>query len=183
MAAPVFGRPDAAAAGKLHVLSAGAPADVERVRPLLDAIGQSLWHLGDAPERANVVKIAGNFMIGSAIETLGEAAALARAHGVPAKDLFDVMTGTLFSAPIYKTYGALVAERRYEPAAFGLSLGFKDTRLTLAAAEDAHVPMPIASILRDGFLDALAHGEAELDWSALAEGASRRANLGGRSVP
>jgi 3-hydroxyisobutyrate dehydrogenase-like beta-hydroxyacid dehydrogenase len=183
VAAPVFGRPEAAAAGKLHVLAAGAPADVERVRPLLDAIGQSVWLLGDAPERANVVKIAGNFMISSAIETLGEATALARAHGVSAKDLVDVMTGTLFAAPVYKTYGAMIAERRYEPAGFAMTLGLKDTRLTLAAADDAHVPMPMASLIRDAFLDALAHGDAERDWSGLAEVTARRANLGARSVP
>jgi 3-hydroxyisobutyrate dehydrogenase-like beta-hydroxyacid dehydrogenase len=185
VAAPVFGRPDAAAAGKLHVLVAGPASDVERVRPQLEAMGQSVWPLGDAAERANVVKIAGNFMIASAIETLGEASALARAHGVSAKDLFEVMTGTLFAAPVYKTYSGMIAEQSYDSAGFGLELGFKDTRLTLAAAESGAVPMPLAAVLRDAFLDALAHGDGQRDWSVLAEVAARHANLDGpdRSRP
>ena len=177
VAAPVFGRPDAAAAGKLHVLAAGDAASVERVKPLLETIGQSLWPLGDAPERANVVKIAGNFMIASAIETMAEATALTRAHGIEARDFLDVMTSTLFAAPVYKIYGSLIAERRYSPAGFGLRLGYKDAGLTLAAADAVHVPMPLAGILRDGFLDAIAHGDADLDWSALADVAARRAHL------
>jgi 3-hydroxyisobutyrate dehydrogenase-like beta-hydroxyacid dehydrogenase len=120
VASPVFGRPDAAAAGKLHVLAAGADSDVARVRPLLEAIGQSVWPLGEAPERANAVKIAGNFMIASAIETMAEATALTRAHGVGAREFLEVMTNTLFAAPVFKTYGALVAEKRYSPPGFGL---------------------------------------------------------------
>jgi 3-hydroxyisobutyrate dehydrogenase-like beta-hydroxyacid dehydrogenase len=182
VAAPVFGRPEAAVAGKLHVLAAGAAADVERVRPLLEAMGQHVWPLGEAPERASVVKIAGNFMIAVALESLGEAAALARANGVSAEELFAVMTGTLFSAPVFKTYAGLIAERRYDDAGFAMRLGYKDTRLTLAAAEDARVPMPLAALLRDAFLDALAHGDEARDWSAIAEVAARRANLDGRKA-
>jgi 3-hydroxyisobutyrate dehydrogenase-like beta-hydroxyacid dehydrogenase len=182
VAAPVFGRPDAAAAGKLHVLAAGADDVVARVRPLLEAIGQSVWPLGEAPERANAVKIAGNFMIASAIETMAEATALTRAHGVGAREFLEVMTNTLFAAPVFKTYGALVAEKRYSPPGFGLKLGYKDAGLTLAAAGDAEVPMPLAALIRDGFVDALAHGGGELDWSALAEVAARRANLDERKL-
>ena len=181
VAAPVFGRPDAAAAGKLHVLAAGDSASVARVHPLLEAIGQSLWPLGEAPERANVVKIAGNFMIASAIETMAEATALTRAHGVGARDFLDVLTGTLFAAPVFKTYATLVAERRYSPPGFALKLGYKDAGLTLAAADTEHVPMPLAGILRDGFLDAIANGDGDLDWSALAEVSARRAHLDRRS--
>jgi len=180
VAAPVFGRPDAAAAGKLHVLAAGDAASLAQVKPQLEAIGQSLWPLGEAPERANVVKIAGNFMIASAIEMMAEATALTRAHGVGAKDFLDVLTSTLFAAPVFKTYGALVGERRYEPPGFALRLGYKDAGLTLAAADAQHVPMPLAGILRDAFLDALAHGDGERDWSALAEVAARRAQLDSR---
>jgi 3-hydroxyisobutyrate dehydrogenase-like beta-hydroxyacid dehydrogenase len=153
VAAPVFGRPSAAAEGKLHVLGAGAAAHVARVRGSLEAVGQSLWLVGDAPERANVIKIAGNFMIAAAIEAMGEAAALARANGVSSKELLDVLTGTLFAAPVYRTYAAIIADRSYDPAGFELRLGFKDTRLALASAEELHVPMPFAAILRDAFLD------------------------------
>jgi len=177
VAAPVFGRPDAAVAGKLHVLAAGDAAAIARVRPQLEAIGQSLWPLGDAPERANIAKIAGNFMIASAIEAMAEASTLTRAHGLDARDFLEIMTGTLFASPVYKTYAGLIGERRFSPAGFGLALGYKDASLTLEAASDARVPLPFANALRDGFLDALAHGDAELDWSALADVAARRAHL------
>jgi 3-hydroxyisobutyrate dehydrogenase-like beta-hydroxyacid dehydrogenase len=108
---------------------------------------------------------------------MAEATALTRAHGVSAREFLDVLTGTLFAAPVFKTYGALVAERRYSPPGFALKLGYKDAGLTLAAADAERVPMPLAGILRDGFLDALAHGDADLDWSALADVAARRAHL------
>ncbi len=177
VAAPVFGRPDAAAAGKLHVLAAGQPADLERVHGLLKALGQSVWPLGAAPERANVVKIAGNFMIAAAIETMAEATALTRAYGIEARDFLDVLINTLFAAPVYKTYGGLIAERKFSPPGFSLRLGYKDAGLTLDAANDARVPLPLANVLRDGFLDALANGEGDLDWSALADVAARHAHL------
>jgi 3-hydroxyisobutyrate dehydrogenase-like beta-hydroxyacid dehydrogenase len=177
VAAPVFGRPETIARGLLHVLAAGAAADVDRVLPLLAAIGQRVWRLGDRPERANAVKLAGNFMIASAIETMAEASALARAYGVSAGEFLDVMTGTLFAGAVFQGYGALIAEHRYSPPGFALRLGFKDVRLALAASDEAAVPMPLAALLRDNFLDALAHGDAELDWSALAEVTARRAQL------
>jgi 3-hydroxyisobutyrate dehydrogenase-like beta-hydroxyacid dehydrogenase len=177
VAAPVFGRPDVAAAGKLNVVVAGEPVALERMKPLLDAIGQRVWPVGDEPERANVVKLAGNFMIASAIEAMGEAVALNRRYGVGAREFLEILTSTLFAAPAYQVYGRLIAEERYEPAAFKLSLGLKDVRLALEAAEAAHVPMPFAGVLRDGFLDAIAHGSAERDWAALARVASRRAGF------
>jgi 3-hydroxyisobutyrate dehydrogenase-like beta-hydroxyacid dehydrogenase len=181
VAAPVFGRPNAAAQGRLHVLAAGAPADVERVTPLLAAIGQRVWPLGEQPERANVVKVAGNFMIASAIETMAEASALARAHGVSAADFLEVMTGTLFGGVAFQGYGALIAGRRYSPPGFTMRLGYKDVRLALAASDDAAVPLPLGALLRDAFLDAFAHGDADLDWSALAEVIARRAQLDRRN--
>ena len=180
VAAPVFGRPDMAAAAKLNILVAGPPAAIERVRPLLEAMGSKLWPLGDAPERANVAKIAGNFMLASAIESMAEATALTRAYGVSAADFLDVMTNTLFAAPVYQGYGKLIAEQRFKPAGFALPLGYKDVGLTLAAGEAARVPLPFAGVLRDSMRAALAAGDAELDWSALALVAARRAHLGER---
>jgi 3-hydroxyisobutyrate dehydrogenase-like beta-hydroxyacid dehydrogenase len=177
VAAPVFGRPDVAAAGKLNVVAAGDPRALERVRPLLEAIGQKVWLVGAEPERANVVKLAGNFMIASAIEAMGEAIALNHGYGVGARDFLDILTSTLFAAPAYQVYGRLIAEERYEPAAFKLSLGLKDVRLALEASEAAHVPMPFAGVLRDGFLDAIANDSAECDWAALARVAMRRAGF------
>lgn len=180
VAAPVFGRPDMAAAAKLNILVAGKPAAVERVRPLLEAMGSRLWPLGEASERANVAKIAGNFMLASAIESMAEATALTRAHGVSAADFLEVMTNTLFAAPAYQGYGKLIAEQRFKPAGFALPLGYKDVGLALAAGDAAKVPLPFAGVLRDAMLEALAAGDADLDWSALALVAARRAHLDDR---
>jgi 3-hydroxyisobutyrate dehydrogenase-like beta-hydroxyacid dehydrogenase len=177
VAAPVFGRPEVAASAKLNIVVAGEAAAVARVRPVLAAIGERIWPVGSEPERANVVKLAGNFMIASALETMGEAAALARAHGVTAQQLLEVMTGTLFAAPVYQGYGRLIAQQRYRPAGFSLTLGWKDVRLALHAGEAAHVPMPFGSVLRDRFLEAIATGEGDLDWSSIAELSARHAGV------
>lgn len=167
VSAPVFGRPDAAAAGRLFVIAAGRPAAIGVARPVFEAIGQRTFVVSEQAQAANVVKLCGNFMIACAIETLGEALALAAKSGVDQSTLVDVMTSTLFDAPVFKTYGALIADRRFEPAGFEAPLGLKDVRLALAAAEDARVPMPFASVLRDRFLALLAHGGDRLDWSAI----------------
>jgi 3-hydroxyisobutyrate dehydrogenase-like beta-hydroxyacid dehydrogenase len=175
IAAPVFGRPEMAAAGKLAIVAAGADAALDRVLPLFEAMGRGTWRLGPDPARAAAVKIAGNFMLASVIETMGEAVTLAARHGVSAESLLDVLTSTLFDAPVYRNYGALIAARKYEPAGFRLRLGLKDVRLALAAGEAARVPLPFASVLRDGFLEAIAHGDGDRDWAALAEVSRRRA--------
>ncbi len=177
VAAPVLGRPDAAAAGQLHVLIAGDPASAETARPLLELIGQRVWPIGERAAMANVVKLASNFALATVIETLGEAGALAKAHGVEPRMLYEVMTGSAFAAPAYRIYGELIGERRFEPALFKLPLGFKDVRLALAAGEATHTPLPIGSLLRDHFLAAIASGDADKDWSALAMTAFRNAGL------
>jgi 3-hydroxyisobutyrate dehydrogenase-like beta-hydroxyacid dehydrogenase len=167
VSAPVFGRPDAAAAGRLFVVAAGPPAAVTLATPVFEAIGKSTFVVSDRADAANVVKLCGNFMIACAIEMLGEAIALAAKSGVDQSTFVDVMTSTLFDAPVFKTYGALIANRRFEPAGFEAPLGLKDVRLALAAGEEARVPMPFASVLRDRFLALLAHGGDRLDWSAI----------------
>lgn len=177
VAAPVLGRPDAAAAAKLSILAAGEPTSLDRVAPLLDALGQRTWRLGDEPYQANATKITMNFMLACAIGTLGEACALAEANGVNPTDLVDVATSTLFAGPAYAGYGALVSQRRYEPAGFRLRHGLKDVNLALEAGLDSHVPLPLGSVLRDAFVDAIAHGDADRDWAAVAEVARRRAGL------
>jgi 3-hydroxyisobutyrate dehydrogenase-like beta-hydroxyacid dehydrogenase len=175
VAAPVFGRPDVAVAGQLNIVAAGDAAAIDRVQPLLDAIGQRTWRLGAEPHQANAVKIAGNFMIAAAIESMAESAMLVERFGVPAAELLNVMTNTLFAAPVYKNYGALIVDRRYEPAAFRLALGLKDLRLVLEAADRARTPMPFASVLHDHLLEAVAQGDGERDWAALAEVVRRHA--------
>ncbi|MFO1156964.1 MAG: NAD(P)-dependent oxidoreductase [Rhodospirillales bacterium] len=175
VAAPVFGRPEAAAAGKLAVVAAGAADAVQEATPLLQAIGQKLFVIAETPTSANLVKLSGNFMIASVLEMLGEAMALVAKGGVDRKQYLDILTSTLFDAPVFKTYGALIAEKRFEPAGFAAPLGQKDIRLVLAAAEETRVPMPLASLLRDRFLALLAQGGDQLDWSAIATLAARDA--------
>jgi len=177
IAAPVFGRPDAAAAGKLNVVVAGDPAVLARAQPIIDAIGQKSWPVGDRPESANVVKIAGNFMIASAIETMGEAVALTRSHGVKADAFLNILTNTLFAAPAYKVYGGMIAAEKYQPAGFAAPLALKDVRLALSAADENNVPLPFANVLRDSLMELIATGGADEDWVAMAKIAARRAGL------
>jgi 3-hydroxyisobutyrate dehydrogenase-like beta-hydroxyacid dehydrogenase len=177
IAAPVFGRPEVAAEGKLNVVVAGDPATIARARQALDAIGQKVWPVGDQPECASAVKIAGNFMIASAIEAMGEAVALTRAHGIAAAQFLDILTNTLFASPVYKGYGAMIAAERYKPAGFEVTLALKDVRLALEAGDALSVPMPFASVLRDNLLEAIATGGADNDWGSLAALAARRAGL------
>jgi 3-hydroxyisobutyrate dehydrogenase-like beta-hydroxyacid dehydrogenase len=177
VSAPVFGRTEAAAAGRLHILAAGEQAAVAAVQKLFDAMGQRTWLLGPDPSQASIVKIGGNFMVACAIEAMAEAMALCRANGVPAADFLAVMGGTIFDSPIYKGYGSMIAAEQFEPAGFRLALGLKDVRLTLEAGEDAHAPLPFASLLRDSFLDAIAQGDGDKDWAAIAKVAARRAGL------
>jgi 3-hydroxyisobutyrate dehydrogenase-like beta-hydroxyacid dehydrogenase len=177
VAAPVLGRPDVAAAGELNILAAGADDAVARAQPVLDAIGKKIWLIGKEPYKANLAKLAINFMLAAAIETMGEAFTLAHRHGVDVETLRDVITNTLFAAPAYKVYAPVIAARTFEPAGFKLPLGLKDVRLALAAGEEAGVPLPFASVLRDNFIDALGHGDGEKDWSAIADVAWRRAGL------
>ncbi|MGZ4814415.1 MAG: NAD(P)-dependent oxidoreductase [Terriglobales bacterium] len=177
VAAPVFGRPEAAAAAKLFVVAAGNPKAVERCQPLLSCIGQQTFVMGPEPPMANVVKLSGNFLIASVIECLGEAVTLVRKHGIDPRRYVDMLTSTLFAAPVYKTYGGLIVEQKFEPAGFKLRLGLKDVRLALAAAEAVEVPLPVGSLLRDHAIAAVANGMGDLDWSSLSQVAAQNAGL------
>lgn len=177
VAAPVFGRPEAAEAGKLFIAAAGEKSAVERSKPLLEALGQRVFVIGDKPEMANVVKLSGNFLIASVIESLGEAIALTRKYDIDPHEYVDFLTNTLFAAPVYKTYGGLIADEKYKPAGFKLRLGLKDVRLALAAAEAVDAPMPFASIMRDHMLTAIGRGMEDMDWSSVAKLAAENAGL------
>jgi 3-hydroxyisobutyrate dehydrogenase-like beta-hydroxyacid dehydrogenase len=167
VAAPVFGRPEAAAARKLFVVAGGEAAAVDTATPLLQAIGQKTFVVSHIPKAASLVKLSGNFLIASVIESLGEALALVSKSGVDQHRYIEILTSTLFDSPIYKTYGGLIASGRFEPAGFAAPLGHKDIRLLLAAAEELRVPMPVASVLHDRFLALFARGNDRLDWSAI----------------
>lgn len=177
VAAPVFGRPEAAAAAKLWIVAAGPADQIERCRPIFDALGRGLSIVGADPWLANVVKVSGNFLIAAALESLGEAFALVRKSGVDAGQFLEIVNTALFNSPLYAGYGGAVAKEQFEPAGFKLRLGFKDLRLVQEAAESAAVPMPLAGVLRDHFLAALARGEGDLDWAAVARIAAVQAGL------
>jgi len=168
LAAPVFGRPDAAAAAKLFIVAAGPAEQIERCRPLYDAIGQKTFLIGEEAHLANVIKLAGNFLLTTVIESLGEAFAFGRKFGVDPHAFLDILSNSLFPAPVFRNYGSMIASDKFEPAGFKLPLGMKDNRLLLAAAEEAAVPMPMASLVHDRFVAALAQGLGESDWAAIA---------------
>jgi 3-hydroxyisobutyrate dehydrogenase-like beta-hydroxyacid dehydrogenase len=178
VSAPVFGRPDAAAAAKLFIVAAGKREAVAGVQPLLDAMGQRTFVIAERPTSANLVKLSGNFLLASLIEALGEAMTLVGKAGIDRRAYLELLTSTLFTAPPYRTYGALIAEERFTPAGFAAPLGLKDVRLTLAAAEELGVPMPLASLVRDRLLALVAQGGEELDWSAISRLAAQDAGLG-----
>jgi 3-hydroxyisobutyrate dehydrogenase-like beta-hydroxyacid dehydrogenase len=167
VAAPVFGRPDMAAAAKLFIVAAGDPAAVDACKSLFDALGQKTSTIGEEPSAANLVKLSGNFLQAGVIEALGEAIALIGKAGIDRRAYVELLTSTIFTAPAYKTYGPLIADGRFEPAAFAAPLGYKDIRLALATAENLQVAMPLASLLRDRFLRLFAQGGDKLDWSAI----------------
>jgi 3-hydroxyisobutyrate dehydrogenase-like beta-hydroxyacid dehydrogenase len=168
VAAPVFGVPAAAAQAQLNVLAAGAPEALARVQPLLDVLGRKTWPLGDDPRRANIAKIGGNMMIALAIEAMGEASALTESHGLAAADFLDIITQTIMASPSYQRYGGFIGSRSYEPG-FKLTLGLKDVRLALAAAEATHLSLPSAGVVRDRMQLAVERGMGAKDWSVVAE--------------
>ena len=175
VAAPVFGRPEAASAAKLFVIAAGDPQVLQPLVPLFDAIGQRTFVVSEQPHTANLVKLSGNFLIASAIESVGEAVALVTKAGVDRLQYVDILTSTLFAAPVYQTYGGLIARQEFEPAGFAATLGLKDIQLVLAAAQQLQVPLPVASLLRDRLLTLVATGGGQLDWSAVSTLADRDA--------
>ncbi len=174
VAAPVFGRTDVAEAGKLNIVVGGPEEAIEQVKALLEIMGQKTWFFGKDPRGAMAVKISGNFMIASAIESMGESVALVKRLGVEPGRFMELMSSTLFDAPVYRNYGPQIVEQRFTPARFRLVLGLKDVDLALSAGKRHNVPLPLASLLHDVLLEAIAHGDGESDWTALAKVALSR---------
>jgi 3-hydroxyisobutyrate dehydrogenase-like beta-hydroxyacid dehydrogenase len=177
ISATVFGRPEMAAERNLNIMAAGDPSAIERVQPLFDAMGKKTWRLGPVPRNSNVAKIAGNLMVACILESMGEAAALARAYKMAPADVLDIVVTSIFDVPVYRIYAGLISSGKFEPAGFDLRLGLKDAKLALEAGEEVNVPLPFASVLRDNYLDAIAHGDEKKDWSAMSRVAARRAGL------
>jgi 3-hydroxyisobutyrate dehydrogenase-like beta-hydroxyacid dehydrogenase len=183
ISAPVFGRPEAAAAKRLWVVAAGAAADIERCRPALEAVGQAVIVVGDQPWVSNVIKIAGNFMIISAIESLAEAFSLVRKAGVQPEQFLEIFNGNLFKSPVLQNYGMIMAEERYDPPGFKLRLGLKDVNLAVGAAKMLEASLPMGEVLVNQFKDAINRGMGEIDWSALGRLNAENAKLQPRSKP
>src|ERR671932_134861 len=177
LAAPVFGRPDAAAARKLWICLSGNGAAKERVLPLLNVLGQKVFDFGEQVSAANVVKLSGNFLIISAIEAMAEAFTLAEKNGIDRNQVAELFGQTLFACPIYQNYGRMIAQEQYEPAGFKLALGLKDVELALQTAKESQMPMPFASLVRDRLISAIAKGRGDIDWTGLALGVSEEAGL------
>lgn len=179
LAAPVFGRPEAAVAAKLFIVAAGEPEVFRRCEPLFSVLGQRTFFVGVEAQRANLVKLSGNFMIAAMLESFAETMALVRKYGMEPDEFLEVITSSLFPAPIHKNYGSVIAQRKFQPAGFRLALGLKDVRLVLAAAENVKAPMPTASLLHDQFLIGMARGLGDHDWSAIAQVVAENAGLKG----
>ncbi len=177
LASPVFGRPDAVVARKLWICLSGNGAAKERVRPMLDKLGQGVFDFGEEAGSANVVKIAGNFLIISAIEAMAEAFTLAEKNGIDRTQIANLFAQTLFACPIYQNYGHAIAQQQYEPAGFKLSLGLKDVTLALQTARESHMPLPLASLLHDRLIAAVARGKGDIDWTGLALSISEESGI------
>lgn len=164
---PVFGRPDMAAARKLFIVPGGSAADIAELAPIFAALGQGTFPMPGAAQSA-VAKLCGNFMIAATLESLGEALTLAEKGGIPPEQLLAMLTGTLFGAPVVQRYGGMIVRQEFTPAGFAMALGLKDMRLVLEAGEGLHVPLPLADLLRTRFIQALAQGKGDLDWSGMS---------------
>ncbi len=167
VAAPVFGRPEAAAAAKLWICQSGPSQAKRAARPLLEAMGQSVHDFGEDPGAANLVKLCGNFMILSAVEAMSEAFALAEKSGIDRAAMAGFFGETLFGCPIYRNYGRILADRAYEPAGFQLALGMKDVKLVRGAAGSVEISMPLSELLHQRLADSLAKGRGGMDWTAI----------------
>ncbi|MDE0057666.1 MAG: NAD(P)-dependent oxidoreductase [Defluviicoccus sp.] len=177
VAAPVLGRPDAAAAGELGIVAAGPPDALAACAPLFEAMGRRCFEAGEAPEAAASVKLANNFVLGCAIETMGEAFSLVRRYGVRPETLYDVLTDGVFACTAYKVYGDIIAKEDWDRVGMTAALGLKDANLALAAAEAELVPLPSANVWRDRLLGAIAHGDGERDWAVVAREQARASGL------
>lgn len=176
VSAPVFGRPYAAARGQLDIVAAGPGAAVERCKPIFGALGRQHFIVGCEPYQANIVKIARNFLLATIVESLGEAFALTRKSGVDPATFLQIITSTATNAPAYKNYGRMMVEKAFEPT-FTLRLGLKDVELALEAGGDTQVPLPLAGLIREQHVAAIAHGFGDKDWAALGEYIAQNAGL------
>ncbi|TFW03290.1 NAD(P)-dependent oxidoreductase [Oxalobacteraceae bacterium OM1] len=177
VAAPVFGRPDAAAAKMLFILCAGPAQACQTAQPVLEAMGQKVFALGEDPQHANILKLNGNFMIMGVIEAMAEAMTLGEKYGLAREKTMEVLTQSIFPAPIFVNYGKQIAAHTYAPAKFKLALGLKDANLVLDAARAVQMPMPLAQLAQGRLQTAVAKARGHLDWTATAMNVAEDAGL------
>ena len=177
VAAPVFGRPEAAALRKLTVVAAGPKNGIETCLPLFDALAKKTFVLGSTAAHANLVKLGSNFLLFAMIESLGEAVAFARKTGLDPNEFVNIITQTVFDSGAYRVFGPMIAQSKYEPVAFPLSMVLKDLALLLLAADQAEVPLPFANVIRDQLSTAIARGYQDLDETALSRIAAENAGI------
>ena len=179
IAAPVFGRPDVAAAAKLFVVPGGPAATLQRLAPVFAAIGQATFPMA-TPEQAALAKLAGNFMIAGTLEILSEAFAFGEKGGIDPEQLLSLVTGTIFGSPVVNRYVPMIARTQFEPAGFALHLGLKDVNLVLAASQQLGLPMPVANVVQQHLVDAVSKGRGEIDFAGVATVVREAAGLGAR---
>ena len=169
LAAPVFGRPEAAVLKKLNFVVSGENEIRTSVEPLLkDAGAAGVWYFGDTITAANTIKLCGNFLIAGAIQAIGESISLATESGVDARKMWDMFCQTLFNAPVYQNYSRIILDKKFEPAAFTARLGLKDLNLVLQQATTVHQPMPLARLVQTNMKQMVDGGNDQIDWSAVS---------------
>jgi 3-hydroxyisobutyrate dehydrogenase-like beta-hydroxyacid dehydrogenase len=177
VAGHVLGRPDLAATGQLSLVPGGPAEALARLQPIFDVLGKRTFPAGEEPQSATAVKIAHNFVLGCAIEVMGEGMSLVRKYGVQPGLFYQVLTEGLFGAPAYEVYGKIIVDEAYDQVGASVQIGLKDANLALAAGEAANVPLPSANVMRDRLLGAIAHGDGELDWAVMAREQARASGI------
>ncbi|MDP8984520.1 MAG: NAD(P)-dependent oxidoreductase [Pseudomonadota bacterium] len=173
----VLGRPDRAAEGKLGLIAGGPAAAIDSIVPLLEVLGERLFRAGANPLSAVAIKIANNFVLGCAIEAMGEGMALARKYDVDPELFHTVLTQGLFGCVAYQTYGDVIAKEDWTRVGATVAIGLKDAQLAFEAAEKVRVPLPSGNVWRDHLLTAFGRGEQALDWAVMAREQFRRSGL------
>ena len=177
IAAPILGRPEQVLAGQVGIVI-GGPADaLAHCAPLFAAIGRRAFEAGNDPAAATCIKLANNFVLGCAIEAMGEGFSLVRKYDVAPAVFYDVMTDGLFAAPAYKVYGKIIVEQSYDKVGQVATAGLKDAKLALAAGQAVGVPLPSGQVWHDRLAGAVAHGDGGKDWAVMALEQARASGL------
>ena len=175
--APMLGRPELVSSGTAGIVASGPAEAMAKCKPAFDAIGRRTFEAGADPEAATAIKIANNFVLGCAIEAMGEGFSLTRKYGVETSVFYDVMTDGLFNCSAYKVYGKIMVDESYAKVGQMAVLGLKDANLALEAGGLKGVPLPSGNVWRDRLVGAVAHGDGDKDWAVMALEQARASGL------